>query len=49
MSDNSMFKLPQHPVQSRWYTLENKNGDKGGAGKAKFGRKGAACTNVAKG
>jgi len=49
MSDNSMFKLPEHPVQSRWYTLENKNGDKGAAGKAKFGRKGAACTTVAKG
>lgn len=41
---SSWYQMPAMPPQTRWYTFENREGVKGGGGKAKFGRKGAPCT-----
>ncbi len=39
--DNSLFKKPPPKLETRWYTYENKNGEKGQGGMANFGRKGS--------
>jgi hypothetical protein len=44
-----LYQLPQTEIQTRWITLENKQGEKGAAGRVKFGRKGSACTLLAAG
>ncbi|RKX34412.1 MAG: DUF2961 domain-containing protein [Verrucomicrobia bacterium] len=44
-----LYQMPENKVQSRWISLENKTGEKGAGGKANFGRKGSACTNLAAG
>jgi len=41
MPGDAWYQMPAVPVQTRWYTFENVKGEKGGAGKANFGRKGA--------
>jgi hypothetical protein len=41
-----LYEMPPETVQTRWYTFENPQAVKGGAGKAKFGRKGAAVDVV---
>lgn len=45
----NLFQMPNSKVETRWISLENKNGEKGAAGKANFGRKGSACTRLAAG
>jgi hypothetical protein len=49
MSPGVLYQMPSAPLQTRWYTFENVKGEKGQAGKARFGRKGAPCTGVGKG
>jgi len=46
---NTLYEMPAAPLQTRWYTFENPKGEKGQAGKARFGRKGAPCTPIGKG
>lgn len=43
---SSLYEMPQSHVETRWYTFENVKGEKGAAGKADFGRKGAPCTII---
>lgn len=43
------YRMPDVPLQTRWYTFENVKGEKGKGGMAKFGRKGAPCVVVPKG
>jgi len=49
MSSTLLYQMPAAPLQTRWYTFENPQGVKGGAGKARFGRKGAPATEIPKG
>lgn len=44
-----LFQLPEAPLETRWYTFENKDGKRGGGGKERFGRKGAPATGLKKG
>jgi hypothetical protein len=39
-----MHVMPKTQLKTRWYTYENRYGEKGSGGKAKFGRKGAPAT-----
>lgn len=39
-----LHRMPAAPLQTRWYTFENRAGEKGGGGQAKFGRKGSPAT-----
>jgi hypothetical protein len=45
----TIYQMPQTQLQTRWFTFENQSGEKGGGGKANFGRKGAPCTGIAVG
>ena len=38
---DSIFRKPPPKLETRWYTYENKGGEKGAGGMAKFGRKGS--------
>ena len=49
MSSTLLYQMPAAPLQTRWYTFENPQGVKGGAGQARFGRKGAPATEIPKG
>jgi len=44
--DDNIYRMPSTPLKTRWYTFENQTGEKGGGGKANFGRKGAPCTSI---
>jgi hypothetical protein len=44
-----LYEMPATAVETRWYTFENPKGLKGHAGEARFGRKGAPATPLAKG
>lgn len=44
-----LHRMPDEPLQTRWFTFENKNAEKGGGGKARFGRKGAPATSIGAG
>ncbi len=39
-----LYRVPAVPLQTRWYTFENRQGLKGAGGQAKFGRKGSPAT-----
>ncbi|HEC02972.1 MAG TPA: hypothetical protein ENI81_05485, partial [Phycisphaerales bacterium] len=41
---SDLHVMPKTQLKTRWYTYENRYGEKGGGGKAKFGRKGAPAT-----
>jgi hypothetical protein len=43
------YQMPGAPLETRWYTFENRDGAKGAAGKARSGRKGAPTTALPKG
>jgi len=43
---DSLFKKPTHPVETRWYSYENRDGAKGSGGKANFGRKGSPYATI---
>ena len=45
-TDNVIYQMPLKPVVTKWYTFENQKGEKGGGGRANFGRKGAPCTSI---
>lgn len=38
---NLVYKMPTNKIETRWYTSENKNAEKGAGGMTKFGRKGS--------
>ncbi len=44
-----IYRMPQTPMQTRWFTAENPNGEKGAGGKTNYGRKGYPCFNMAPG
>lgn len=46
---SELHRMPCEPLETRWFTFENKDGEKGGGGKAKFGRKGSPATSIAAG
>ncbi len=48
-SMDSLTRMPSQPVETRWFTFENPNGEKGKGGMEAFGRKGAPYTQVKKG
>jgi len=41
---SDLHLMPKTRLKTRWYTYENRHGEKGAGGKAKFGRKGAPAT-----
>lgn len=41
---SDLHVMPKTKLKTRWYTYENRYGEKGAGGKAKFGRKGAPAT-----
>lgn len=43
---SAWYQMPENNVQTRWYTFENQKAEKGQAGKANFGRKGAPNTPI---
>jgi hypothetical protein len=43
---DNLYKLPDSPIKSRWYTYENPEGLQGGGGKTRYGRKGAPCVAI---
>jgi len=43
---DSLFRKPAPSLQTRWFTFENQNGQKGAAGRANFGRKGSPAPRV---
>ncbi len=45
-SGDHIYLMPSAPLRTKWYTFENQKGEKGGGGKANFGRKGAPCTTI---
>ena len=47
--DLPLYKMPAAPIETRWFTFENKDGKKGNGGKERFGRKGAPATALKKG
>lgn len=47
--DNSMFTMPKEKVETKWFTPENINGEKGKGGMANYGRKGSPCVLFAPG
>jgi len=49
MSGIPYYQMPSAPVQTRWFTYENRDGSKGGGGRAKFGRKGSPAVIMAPG
>ena len=46
VANDVIYQMPANPVVTKWYTFENQTGEKGGGGKANFGRKGAPCTRI---
>lgn len=46
---DAWYEMPDAPLQTRWYTFENRDGAKGAAAKERFGRKGAPATGLPKG
>jgi len=46
MINDSLFQKPDPKIKTRWFTFENKSGEKGAAGKANFGRKGSPAINI---
>jgi len=40
----SIYQMPQDKIETRWYTSENKEGEKGAGGQSNFGRKGSPNT-----
>ncbi|MHB0998918.1 MAG: glycoside hydrolase family 172 protein [Armatimonadota bacterium] len=44
-----LYRMPDEHVETRWFTFENVKGEKGAAGKANFGRKGAPFAWVRRG
>lgn len=42
----SIFKMPKGKVESRWFTFENVNGEKGKGGMSGHGRKGSAAADI---
>ena len=43
---SELCHMPKAPLQTRWLTGENPQGIKGGAGKTRFGRKGAPVQGI---
>lgn len=46
MTDSPIYQMPAAPIETRWYTFENRSGEKGGGGKANYGRKGAPAVAI---
>jgi hypothetical protein len=46
MSFNPLYCFPENLEETRWFTCENPKAEKGAAGMARFGRKGAPCTII---
>jgi len=44
-----LFRMPARKIETRWFTLENFNGEKGKGGIANHGRKGSPCRSLAAG
>lgn len=44
-----IYQMPETPLETRWYTFENREGKRGGGGTARYGRKGAPATSLKKG
>lgn len=49
VSIDNIYRMPSGKSYTRWYTFENRNGEKGAGGQANFGRKGAPATPLANG
>ena len=43
---DTLYQKPNSSVQTRWYTYENINAEKGAGGKARFGRKGSPAPQI---
>lgn len=43
---DALYQKPAPSVQTRWFTFENRNAEKGSGGKANFGRKGSPAPTV---
>ncbi len=43
---DTIYSLPDNKIETRWYTAENKNAQKGKGGQANFGRKGSPNINL---
>jgi len=46
MHKDSLYKMPEVKIETRWFTFENINGEKSKGGMADHGRKGAAATDI---
>lgn len=44
--DKSVYQMPSGKIETRWYTSENKNAEKGAGGQTKFGRKGSPNVHI---
>ncbi|PWU09639.1 MAG: DUF2961 domain-containing protein [Verrucomicrobia bacterium] len=45
-SPTAWYEMPAGETETRWFTFENPGGEKGQAGKTRFGRKGAPATPI---
>ena len=43
---DQLYQMPAESIETRWYTFENQNAEKGAGGQARFGRKGAPSTRI---
>ena len=43
---DSLFTKPAQPVETRWYSYENRDGARGSGGQSNFGRKGSPCAII---
>lgn len=48
VDDSQWFQMPDKSIETRWYTMENREGAKGQGGQARSTRKGSPCTVMAK-
>jgi len=44
-----LYQMPDPPLETRWFTMENRKGEKGRGGLDRFGRKGSPATALKKG
>lgn len=45
--ETTLYQMPPESVQTRWYTFENRNAEKGAGGQARHGRKGSPAPTLA--
>jgi hypothetical protein len=46
ITGDALYQKPDPSIQTRWFTFENRSAEKGGGGKADFGRKGSPAPVV---